>query len=87
MATRKAEWFVRRASDNRILCTDGLWRYNAGCVDSIKFYSSSGRALRYGLKAYDGCWEGSDGTAYAVYHGDSVNCCGQIKREGRETYV
>ena len=68
-------WFVRRASDNRILCTDGLWRLNAGCIESIKFYSSDGRALKYGLR-------GSDGTAYAVYPNDTIDCMGAVVRGG-----
>jgi hypothetical protein len=73
MTKRKALWFVRRATDNRILCVDRLWRSNAGSVDRIKFYTSAGRAHRYGLK-------GEDGTAYAVHHGDCVDCTGRVTR-------
>jgi len=71
VTNRTAIWFVRRATDDRILCIDRLWRNNAGCVESIKFYSSAGRAHRYGLK-------GQDGTAYAVYPGDCVDCLGNV---------
>jgi len=80
MTIRKAKWFVRRAADSRILTTNRRWSHNTGCVSRIKMYSSAGRAIRYGLK-------GDDGTAYAVYDGDWVNCCGNIKREGCESYA
>ena len=71
MASRKAKWFVRRAEDSAILCTDRLWRHNTGYIEAIKFYASSGRALTYGLR-------GEAGHAYAVYSGASINCLGEI---------
>jgi len=69
-----SKWFVRRESDDRILCTDGLWRLNCGYIESIKFYSTVGRAIAYGLGK-------SEGTAYAVLSGDRVDCCGNITIE------
>lgn len=73
MPSRKAAWFVRRDSDGRILCVDRKWRSNAGSIGRIKFYSSAGRAHRYGLR-------GCDGTAYAVYPDDLVDCTGRVTR-------
>ena len=80
---KPVKWFVRRASDNRILCTDGLWRGNVGGVDSIKYYSTDGRAIHDGLQRYTG----GTLTAYGLYRGDCVNCYGEIKRKGCDTYA
>jgi len=69
------KWFVRRALDGRFLCEDGLWRNftSFGNRRQIKFYSSSNRAHKFGLR-------NQDGTAYAVYENDQVDACGQITR-------
>ena len=80
---RKANWFVRRASDGRMLCIDGKWRSMVS-ANRIKFYTSSGRAERYGLKgcAYVDSVAGgslqSRGSCHAVYDGESVDACGKI---------
>lgn len=70
---RKAKWFVKRASDDRMLCVDGLWRSYVAGIEDIKFYTSIGRAHKYGLKH-------QDGTAYAVYDGDEVDRDGIVYR-------
>lgn len=71
--SRGAIWLVRRATDSRFLCVDGSWRHCVAGVDRIKFYASSGRAHRYGLR-------GRDGSAIAVYPNDSINRNGHIER-------
>jgi len=71
MATRKAKWFVRRPSDNAMLGRNGKWYTMFAGVEDIKFYSSSGRAHKYGL-------ENKPGTAFAVYPDDVVDVVGNI---------
>jgi len=70
---RKAKWFVRRESDGRFLCRDGRWRFKAASFDDIKFYSSSWRALKFGLRR-------EQGTAFAVYETDTIYCDGRIEK-------
>lgn len=82
----KPIWFVRRASDDRIKCIDGKWRGSVSIGD-IKFYSSAGRAMRYGLagcRAVASVAGGSlvsKGSAHAVYPGESVDREGRIYDE------
>ena len=79
MTIKRAVWFVRRGSDNRILGVDGKWYDWCGYIERIKFYTSSGRALKYGLRGR------IDGTAFAVYNNDSIDCNGCIN--GKATYA
>jgi hypothetical protein len=65
------KWFVRRKSDNTILCIDGIWRNNAGYVENIKFFKREWNAKKYGLK-------NENGTAFAIYPGDTLDCLGCI---------
>jgi hypothetical protein len=76
---KQRRWFVRRKSDNRILCIDGLWRNNAGSVYCIKFYKRDSNAIKFGLNY-------NDGTAFAVYDGDVLDCTGCINNRATRSW-
>lgn len=83
--TKKPHYFVTRAIDNAILGKDGGWMKQFANAGDIKFYSSCGRAQKFGLgripesmyKDEPGSTQ-SIGTCHAVYLGETVNIVGQI---------
>lgn len=77
------KWFVTRAIDGRILGRDGLWRKQFASVNDIKFYSTCGRATRYGFSKISeyrptlgNMFE--VGQARAVHQNETVDVCGRI---------
>ena len=78
-------WFVTRSKDGAILGTDGRWMKQFSHVGDIKFYSTCGRAQRFGLGRVsesdyaDSCGNlQSIGMCHSVYPGESVDICGRI---------
>lgn len=69
-----AFWIVERTIDGAILATNKKWYAKLAGIECIKYYSTAGRAIRYGLN-------GSDGTVSAVYPGDVVDCLGNITKK------
>lgn len=82
---KPTRYFVTRSIDNAILGKDGRWMKQFAHAGDIKFYSTVGRAAKYGFAKIPasmyrpelGNME-SIGTAHAVYHDESVNICGHI---------
>jgi hypothetical protein len=54
-----------------MLLANGKWSEGAAGIENIKWYSSAIRAVKYGL-------ENQDGTAYAVYEDQEVDCWGRV---------
>ena len=82
---KPSRYFVTRSIDNAILGKDGRWMKQFSNAADIKFYSTVGRATKYGFakipesmyKPELGNTE-SIGTAHAVFHDETVNICGHI---------
>lgn len=71
MSVRKPKWFVRRPSDGAMLGRNGKWYTMFACTSDFKWYSSSNRAHKYGLK-------NQPGTAFAVYPDETIDVVGNI---------
>lgn len=80
---KPACWIIKSNRFGSVLGVDGKF-YNMVSVDRIKEYKSEGWAARK-LMRLGGRGNG-DFTAYAVYAGDSIDCCGRITK-GEELCV
>ena len=79
----KGKWFVRRASDDTVKHIDGSWKMPVVPAE-VKFYSSSGRADRFGFAGCPAVHNGntySYGTCYNVLDGWSVCSDGIIRKD------
>ena len=73
-------WVIRRAIDDRFLCTDGKWRYQVASYDRIKTYKRVHNAQKR-LEREPGVERllVTHGTCYAINEGDVLNVCGEIR--------
>lgn len=66
-------WIVKRESDSAMLGTNGKWYLAVAGIEHIKTYRTSTNAIKHGLK-------GQQGTAFALYEGDTIDRNGIIER-------
>lgn len=83
--TNKPHYFVTRSIDNAILGKDGRWMKQFADAGDIKFYSSIGRAQKFGIGRIPGSMYKDElgntrsiGTCHAVYPDETVNIVGHV---------
>ena len=73
---KPAFWIIRNNRFGSTLGVDGKW-YNMTSVENIKTYKTEGGMTRRLRRISPTC----DCTAFAVYPGETLDCCGRILNE------
>ena len=73
-------WIIKNDRFNSVLCDDNKFR-NLAAVERFKVYKREGNA------AIKLCGLGDGHTAFALYAGDVLDCCGRITRKANNDYV
>ena len=68
---RPLYWIIKSDRFGTILCKDGKF-YGMAPIESFKTYKREGDAANR-LDKLKGCF-----TAFALYDGDTIDCCGRI---------
>ena len=73
-------WIIKSDRFGSVLCADNKFR-NLASVERFKVYKREGNATSKLRRLGDGH------TAYALYAGDVLDCCGRITRKGDHGYI
>jgi len=76
---KPAFWIIKSNRFGSVLARNG-GMFNRTAVDNIKTYKREGDATRRLMRMTSGAF-----TAYAVYPGDTLDCCGRITRPNGTT--
>ncbi len=77
--TKPIGWIVKRDLDGAYLGRNGKWYRMFSHYGDFRQFKRPGNALKFGLK-YE------QGTAYALYSGDTIDVVGNITRTPRQGY-
>ena len=76
----KTAWIVQRDLDGAFRCDDKYGWQTKTNPENFIFYRTVHNAIKFGLRGAMRRSPGYDGTAYAIFPGDSVDCNGTITR-------